>query len=63
MEANHWGAYAGMRLHRSEFEVDVSLLKAALLHKFGGMWYIIEHFLEDGDISSELLVAMIEWCI
>ena len=49
-----------MRLLRSEFDVEVSLLKAALINKFSGTWYIIEQFLEDGDISWELLVAMIE---
>ena len=57
--ANHWG----WRWPRSEFEVEVSLLKAALIHTFGGVWYIIEQFLEDGAISSELLIAMIEWGI
>ena len=57
MEGNRWG----MRVPpRSEFQVEVILLKAALINKFSGTWYIIEQFLEDGDISWELLVAMIE---
>ena len=57
MEGNRWG----MRLPpRSEFQVEVILLKAALINKFSGTWYIIEQFLEDGDISWEFLVAMIE---